>query len=311
MAHPPERVHTALAPALRRRRLLYRPRRLWFADQGGLGAILWRGRHRSRLGLSADAVDRGYGRQSGSRHGGRTAADRAATTPDGLGRLGGGTATALGGFRVGVRRTGRQLWGATGLFGPRRCPALPAQLVHTGMAVHHAATHRRPCADDARDLAHYDLPAAARSWRTRRAQQQAGTNDWDVKFTYNFWRPVTAIRNGDRDDNDATERDPSWTPLNATPMHPEYPSQAAIISGVAVGVLASVFGPQPAIPCTATDVSAPNLQREYTSIAEMADEHKNVRVWGGIHFRNSLEVGEEMGRKIAAYLIANALMPVR
>jgi len=132
-----------------------------------------------------------------------------------------------------------------------------------------------------------------------------------VKFTYNFWRPVTAIRNGDRDDNDATERDPSWTPLNATPMHPEYPSQAAIISGVAVGVLASVFGPQPAIPCTATDVSAPNLQREYTSIAEMADEHKNVRVWGGIHFRNSLEVGEEMGRKIAAYLIANALMPVR
>ncbi len=49
-------------------------------------------------------------------------------------------------------------------------------------------------------------------------------NDWDAKFTYNFWRPVTAIRNGDRDSNDMTERDPGWTPLNATPMHPEYPS---------------------------------------------------------------------------------------
>ncbi len=58
--------------------------------------------------------------------------------------------------------------------------------------------------------------------------------DWDAKFTYNFWRPVTAIRNGDMDGNDATERDPGWTPLNATPMHPEYPSQAAIISGAAV-----------------------------------------------------------------------------
>jgi hypothetical protein len=67
--------------------------------------------------------------------------------------------------------------------------------------------------------------------------------DWDAKFTYNFWRPVTAIRNGDMDGNDATERDPGWTPLNATPMHPEYPSQAAIICGLAVGVLEAVFGP--------------------------------------------------------------------
>ena len=56
-------------------------------------------------------------------------------------------------------------------------------------------------------------------------------NDWDAKFTYNFWRPLTVIRNGDQDGNDATERDAGWTPLNATPMHPEYPSQAAIICG--------------------------------------------------------------------------------
>lgn len=47
--------------------------------------------------------------------------------------------------------------------------------------------------------------------------------DWDAKFTYNFWRPVTAIRNGDMDGNDATERDPGWAPLNATPMHPGIP----------------------------------------------------------------------------------------
>ena len=47
--------------------------------------------------------------------------------------------------------------------------------------------------------------------------------DWDAKFQYNFWRPITAIRNGDQDGNDATERDAGWQPLNATPMHPEYP----------------------------------------------------------------------------------------
>jgi hypothetical protein len=136
-------------------------------------------------------------------------------------------------------------------------------------------------------------------------------NDWDAKFTYNFWRPVTAIRNGDMDSNDATERDPSWTSFNVTPMHPEYPSQAAIVAGVAVGVLESVFGPQPTIPFTATDLMDPQRTRPFNNIAQMAEEHKEVRIWGGIHFRNSLDVGEDMGRKIAAYLIGHALTPAR
>ena len=136
-------------------------------------------------------------------------------------------------------------------------------------------------------------------------------NDWDAKFTYNFWRPVTAIRNGDNDGNDATERDAGWTSLNATPMHPEYPSQAAIIAGVGVGVLEAVFGPRPAIPVTTSDLIDPKLTRSFTSIAQLSDEHMNVRVWGGIHFRNSLEVGYEMGRKLATFLIDNSLKPTR
>ena len=134
-------------------------------------------------------------------------------------------------------------------------------------------------------------------------------NDWDAKFTYNFWRPITAIRNGDMDGNDATERDPGWTPLNDTPMHPEYPSQASIICGVVIGVLESVFGPRPAIAVTATDVMNPNLKRQFENIGELDEEHRNVRIWGGIHFRNSLDVGYDMGRKIAAYLVDNSLKP--
>ena len=126
--------------------------------------------------------------------------------------------------------------------------------------------------------------------------------DWDAKFTYNFWRPVTAIRNGDMDGNDATERDAGWIALNDTPMHPEYPSQAAIISGLAVAVLESQFGPKPAIPFTMVDFFDANLKRPFNNIAELDEEQKNVRVWGGIHFRNSLEVGNDMGKKIAAYL---------
>jgi hypothetical protein len=55
----------------------------------------------------------------------------------------------------------------------------------------------------------------------------------------------------------------------------------------------------------------PKVKRQFNSIAQMVEEHKDVRVWGGIHFRNSLDVGEDMGRKIAAYLIDNSLTPAR
>jgi hypothetical protein len=136
-------------------------------------------------------------------------------------------------------------------------------------------------------------------------------NDWDAKFTYNFWRPVTAIRNGDQDGNDATEREAGWTPLNDTPMHPEYPSQAAIICGVAIGVFDSVFGPNVNIPVTASDLMDAKLKRQFANVKQMSDEHGNVRVWGGIHFRNSLDVGYDMGTKIAAHLVANSLTPAR
>jgi len=134
--------------------------------------------------------------------------------------------------------------------------------------------------------------------------------DWDAKFQYNFWRPVTAIRNGDQDGNDATERDAGWLPLNATPMHPEYPSQAGINAGAAKGILESFFGSGPE-SFVATDIADARLSRQFNSFAQMAEEHKEVRVWGGIHFRNSLNVGEAMGQRIAEHLVANYLKPTR
>ena len=134
--------------------------------------------------------------------------------------------------------------------------------------------------------------------------------DWDAKFLYNFWRPVTAIRNGDLDGNDATERDAGWTSLNPNPMHPEYPSAAGIVGGVGAGILESVFGTGP-VSFTVSDLMDPRLTRQFTSIAQLAQEQSEVRIWGGIHFRNSMVVGDEMGRKIAAYLVANSMKPAR
>ena len=135
--------------------------------------------------------------------------------------------------------------------------------------------------------------------------------DWDAKFHYNRWRPVTAVRNGDLDGNDATERDAGWTPLNATPMHPEYPSQAAIFAGVSAGVYDAVFGPGMAARIVVTDSADPKITRQFESIAAVTEETRLVRVWGGIHFRNTLEVSDAMGREVAAYLAANSIRPVR
>src|SRR4051794_15340813 len=134
--------------------------------------------------------------------------------------------------------------------------------------------------------------------------------DWDAKFQYNAWRPMTAIRNGDRDGNDATERDAGWTPLNQTPMHPEYPSQAGINNGTAVGVLHAVFG-RGAADIVITDSADPKLKRSFTSVQQLSDEQKAVRVWGGVHFRNSVEVGEAMGRRNADFLTANTIKPTQ
>ena len=135
--------------------------------------------------------------------------------------------------------------------------------------------------------------------------------NWDAKYTYNFWRPVTAIRNGDQDGNDATERDAAWTSFNPTPMHPEYPSQATYNAVTAVAVLESVFGPLKAIPFTATDVRDAKRTRQFASLTEMAEEQKNVRVWGGVHYWFAIRASEGVAPKAAAYLIENTLKPVR
>ena len=138
----------------------------------------------------------------------------------------------------------------------------------------------------------------------------AYTLDWDAKFHYSSWRPMTAIRNGDQDGNDATERDAGWLSLNPTPLHPEYPSQAGINNGVGTGVLHAVFGTGPAT-IVITDFADPKLKRSFTSVQQMGDEQKAVRVWGGVHFRNSVETGEAMGRSVAGYLMANTVKPTR
>jgi hypothetical protein len=133
--------------------------------------------------------------------------------------------------------------------------------------------------------------------------------DWDAKFHYNHWRPVTAIRNGDMDGNDATERDPGWSPLNATPMHPEYPSQAAILAGTGSAALALLKG-SAQTPVTIADAADPKLTRTFQSIGKLAEEQRLVRIWGGIHFRTSLEVSDALGAMLVKHLAEHTYRPI-
>ncbi len=121
---------------------------------------------------------------------------------------------------------------------------------------------------------------------------------FDAKYHYNFWRPITAIRNGDIDDNDATARDATWVPLIDTPPHPEYPCAHCITSSAVGTVLAAQFGSGVVGPLTMTSPTAPGMSRTWLRIADFVEEVSNARIWGGVHYRTSAEIGKEMGRKI-------------
>ena len=130
---------------------------------------------------------------------------------------------------------------------------------------------------------------------------------FEAKYHYNFWRPVTAIRNGDLDGNDATERDASWVPFIETPMHPEYPCAHCTVAAAVGTVLQAEVG-SGAIPALTTSsylVKGP--ARSWAKIDDFMQEVGNARVYDGVHFRNSTEVGAAMGKQVGALAVEKFL----
>ena len=127
---------------------------------------------------------------------------------------------------------------------------------------------------------------------------------WDAKYSYMFWRPVTAIRAGDTDGNPKTVPDPAWTPFIVTPSHPEYPAAHTTIGASALGFYTVWFG---------TDQFPLEFKgnggevRNYTSVDEIHAEEGNARVWGGMHWRHSTEVGTRLGSKVGKYTATHLL----
>jgi hypothetical protein len=134
---------------------------------------------------------------------------------------------------------------------------------------------------------------------------------FDAKYTYNFWRPVTAIRNGDADGNDATERDPSWTPFIDTPMHPEYPCAHCIVSASLGAVLQAELGSGPVPAMSSASSTAGGAVRTWKSVDEFVQEVAVARIYDGVHYRNSTVVGSAMGKQIGELAVKSFPKPIR
>lgn len=130
---------------------------------------------------------------------------------------------------------------------------------------------------------------------------------FEAKHAYNFWRPITAIRNADRTGNAATPRDASWLPLGETPMHPEYPCAHCISAAAVAAVLIELVGDD--VGEIAVTNSSIEATRRWRRLSDYRDEVSNARIWAGFHYRFSTEAARDMGTRIAHLTLSTRMRP--
>ncbi len=128
----------------------------------------------------------------------------------------------------------------------------------------------------------------------------------EAKYHYDTWRPQSAIPLADTDDNPATVADPAWTPVLPTPNHPEYPAAHSCSAGTLAQLLRRLYGTD---QVTFTwDSKVTNTMRTYTRTEALADESRDARIYGGMHFRYATVAGAELGRRVADWTMDHAFM---
>src|SRR5262245_15258351 len=131
----------------------------------------------------------------------------------------------------------------------------------------------------------------------------------DTRYLYNFWRPVTAIRAGDTDGNDATTPDPAWESYVNTPSMPDYPSTHSVLGAAATAVLARFLGTDQVGFTMTSGAPFASITRSFTSFSQAARENAESRILGGIHFRSACENGLALGESIGRRAMAHHLQP--
>lgn len=130
---------------------------------------------------------------------------------------------------------------------------------------------------------------------------------YDAKYTYDRWRPVTAIRAADTDNNPDTAADPNWLPeVGNTAADPTYPGAHAVISGAGAAVLSSFFGSDQFALNVTSEVLA-GVQRSFTSFSAASQEALLSRIYAGQHFRTDEIVGQQLGTNVANFVVTNFL----
>jgi hypothetical protein len=127
---------------------------------------------------------------------------------------------------------------------------------------------------------------------------------WDSKYEYMYWRPVSGIREGANDGNIFTTGDPTWTPFITTPSHPEYLCAHCTGGAAALGVYAYWYGTD-TFPLDFKGTGG--ATRHYENIDAIHEEESNARVWGGMHWRHSTEVGTRVGNRVGHYTATHML----
>ena len=130
---------------------------------------------------------------------------------------------------------------------------------------------------------------------------------WDAKYHYNFWRPFYAIRRADTDGNHKTQPDPNWTHL-AAGNHPEYPSGHACFTGAYAEALQTYFHTDQVrleIESTRFAVGDPRRTRVYDRLTDVQADVVDARVWGGLHFRSTMEESAKLSDRVVAYVAAH------
>jgi hypothetical protein len=197
------------------------------------------------------------------------------------------------GAKNSTKRTPRQTEDARFwlLVGPRAYHTMPRQII---------IAKNMDLLDSARFMAVFSM-----------AMVDCGIAFFEAKYKYEFWRPITAIRNGDIDGNPATERDASWEPIDATPLHPEYPCAHCVQSSTAAAVIQGLLGSEEIPEVALTSPFLPGVTHRFTNLRAFTEEVANARICAGFHYRFSTIAGREMGQKIGAYVVKSVMQPAQ
>src|SRR5713226_1698924 len=122
---------------------------------------------------------------------------------------------------------------------------------------------------------------------------------WNAKFSFSFWRPVTAIRAGGG--NPALVADPNWSPLASTPAHPEYPAAHGCVTGAVSTILEGYFG-TPDVQFS-VDSLVTHTTHTFATTGDLLDEVENARIYAGFHYHHSVIQGKVLGTKVGHQLV--------